>query len=251
MNKENYPIEEHKKIDDLNSLYDEWQKSLPEEQQEIFMGYGFYPHYFSMHPRVLFVAAEATGENTFEYIDELYNCYRNTKYVGTQPLNNYTFHRRILQMAYSILNKTDTNIPSASDLGDLLGKPDGISFAFKNISSALNQKTVYLDSELVGTSVEKGKQFFLREMEILDPQIIILANIMTRKLDDGFFYDKLKLIPIERQVSEDICIHKGILNNREIIGIETYHFSATKSSKGGISDKEYFLSPILKYINQI
>lgn len=70
-------------------------------------------------------------------------------------------------------------------------------------------------------------------------------------MGDGFFYDKLKLIPIERQFSEDICIHKGILNNREIIEIETYHFSATKSSKGGISDKEYFLSPILKYINQI
>ena len=88
--------------------------------------------------------------------------YRNTKCVGTQPLNNYTFHRRIFQMAYCILNKTDINIPSASDLGDLLEKPDGISFAFKNISSALNQKTVYLDSELVGTSVEKGKQFFGR-----------------------------------------------------------------------------------------
>ena len=73
MKKENYPIEEHKKIDDLNSLYDEWQKSLPEKQQEIFMGYMvFIPHYFSMHPRVLFVAAEATGENTFNYIDELY-----------------------------------------------------------------------------------------------------------------------------------------------------------------------------------
>lgn len=144
------------------------------------MGYMvFIPHYFSMHPRILFVVAEATGENTFEFIDKLYNFYRNTKCVGTQPLNNYTFHRRIFQMAYCILNKTDINIPSASDLGDLLEKPDGISFAFKNISSALNQKTVYLDSELVGTSVEKGKQFFLRKMEILDPQIIILTNWVT------------------------------------------------------------------------
>ena len=83
-------------------------------------------------------------------------------------------------------------------------------------------------------------------MEILDPQIIILANIMTRKLDNGFFYDKLKLIQIEKQVSQNIRVYKGILNNREITAIETYHFSATRSSKGGISDKEYFLSPILK-----
>ena len=46
-------------------------------------------------------------------------------------------------------------------------------------------------------------------MEILDPQIIILANIMTRKLDNGFFYDKLKLIQIEKQVSQNIRVIKA------------------------------------------
>lgn len=71
---------------------------------------------------------------------------------------------------------------------------------------------------------------------------------MTRKLNDGFFYDKLKLIPIEKRVSQNIRVYKGILNNREIIGIETYHFSATKSSKGGISDKEYILLPFKKRV---
>ena len=45
---------------------------------------------------------------------------------------------------------------------------------------------------------------------------------MTRKLDDGFFYDKLKLIQIEKQVSQNIRVYKGILNNREITTIETY-----------------------------
>ncbi len=252
MNKKNYPENEHKKIDELNSLYDEWEKGFT-SPQKIFMRYGFYPHYFSMNPRILFVAAEATGEDRFDYIDALYNCYKNEKYIGDENnkpihVNSYTFHRRILQIAYSILNKTNTNIPSASEIGDLIGERNGISFAFKNISNILNQKTVRLDRELVTASVNKWSEYFLKEMEILDPQIVIIGNIISNKLDNRFFYDQLKMKPISP--AGDICIHKGTLNGHDVIGIETYHFSALKHNKDiGIKDDESFINPIFDYIN--
>ena len=59
----------------------------------------FIPHYFSMHPRVLFVVAEATGENTFEYIDKLYNFYRNTK---SENELNLIFNPRKVHYSYKL-----------------------------------------------------------------------------------------------------------------------------------------------------
>jgi hypothetical protein len=92
--------------------------------------YGIYPNYSQQKLKILFIGREARGLSGCDYIDMLFSAYKG-KNIGGTHINQSSFHRRMLKVAY-YLNNPDSlleNIPSASDISETFGSPSGVSFA--------------------------------------------------------------------------------------------------------------------------
>lgn len=250
-----YPDFEQGKLGQINALMDEWKSALPEEEQKLFVPDGFYPYYFSKKPRILFVAKESTGMLGFAYTDTLFDCYRNEKRIGEKNINQYRFHARMMYMAYGILNKESTfeefqSTPPASKIGDTFGTEDGVSFAFMNISKSSNKNGTYADEKLIANSYARGKEFIKREIELLEPDVIISANV-TDKITN-IFGEPNVLARIGGGDGEecDVCAQTIKVNGNDTLLLDCWHFSSVNGKK----DFEQFYHPVCeftkKYFNQ-
>ncbi len=127
---------------ELSSLLSEWKKIVCTEQSysELFVEDGFYPFYTQQPVKILFVGREALGMAGLNYVDVLFDAYKN-KTVGEKSLDEYKFHRLLFSIAYGIIRReTDwKKIPYASELADNFGTQGGISFAFMNLSKFSNE----------------------------------------------------------------------------------------------------------------
>ena len=231
-----YPDFEQEKQGQIKSLMDEWKSSLSEEEQKLFVPDGFYPHYFSKNPRILFVAKESTGMLGLAYADTLFECYRNEKRIGEKNINQYRFHARMMYMAYGILNKESTfeefqATPPASKIGDTFGTEDGVSFAFMNISKSSNENGTYAN-----------KKFIKREIELLEPDVIISANV-TDKITDIFGESSvLERIGGNDDVC-DVCAQTIKVNGKDTLLLDCWHFSSVNGKK----DFEHFYKPVCEF----
>jgi len=248
MNQEiSYSDFEQGKLRQIKTLMDEWKSSLSEEEQILFVPDGFYPHYFSKNPRILFVAKESTGMLGLVYTDTLFECYRNEKHIGEKNINQYRFHARMMYMAYGILNKESTfeefqSTPPASKIGDTFGTEDGVSFAFMNISKSSNENGTYANEKLIGTSYAHGKKFIKREIELLEPDVIISANV-TDKITDIFGEPSvLERIGGNDDVC-DVCAQTIKVNGKDTLLLDCWHFSSVKGKK----DFEHFYHPVCEF----
>mgnify|MGYP007004251803 FL=1 len=248
MNQEiSYSDFEQGKLRQIKTLMDEWKSSLSEEEQILFVPDGFYPHYFSKNPRILFVAKESTGMLGLVYTDTLFECYRNEKHIGEKNINQYRFHARMMYMAYGILNKESTfeefqSTPPASKIGDTFGTEDGVSFAFMNISKSSNENGTYANEKLIGTSYAHGKKFIKREIELLEPDVIISANV-TDKITDIFGEPSvLERIGGNGEVC-DVCAQTIKVNGKDTLLLDCWHFSSVKGKK----DFEHFYHPVCEF----
>lgn len=249
-----YPDYEQEKLGQIKSLMSEWKSSLSAEEQRLFVPDGFYPHYFSKNPRILFVAKESTGMLGLAYIDTLFECYRNEKRIGEKNINQYRFHARMMYMAYGILNKESTfeefqATPPASKIGDTFGTEDGVSFAFMNISKSSNENGTYANEKLIAASYAHGKEFIKREIELFEPDVIISANV-TKYITNLFGEpNKLEEIGGNGEVC-DVCAQTIRVNGNDTLLLDCWHFSSIKDKK----DFEHFYHPVCeftkKYFNQ-
>ena len=244
-----YPNFEQGKLRQINALMDEWKSALTEEEQKLFVPDGFYPYYFSKKPRILFVAKESTGMRGLAYIDTLFDCYRNEKYIGEKNINQYRFHARMMYMAYGILNGDSTNedfqnTPFASEIGNNFATERGISFAFINISKSSNQNGTYADKRLIADSYNYGKEFIKREIEILEPDVIISANI-TDKISDIFGKPNvLERVGGGNGEECDVCAQTIKVNSKDILLLDCWHFSYIGGKNNGKKDFEHFYHPV-------
>jgi outer membrane protein OmpA-like peptidoglycan-associated protein len=209
----------------LNSLMTEWCDAVKEcpvaEANGIqlcgdffFVTDGFYPYYFKQKKKVLFITREPTeikrrseGIGRNDYLELFYNAYRKNRVSETPKgysLDQFigpAFHARMLYMAHAIV--TDgahtweedypySHVPWASKIGEKLGAKDGISFAYMNLSKYSNDNAgAYSahDAKLIKKCLSdsaKGK-FIKRELKLLNPDIIITANLwkdVTAKILD-------------------------------------------------------------------
>ena len=246
-----YPDFEQEKLRQIKSLMAEWKSSLSEEEQKLFVPDGFYPHYFSKNPRILFVAKESTGMLGLVYTDTLFDCYRNEKRIGEKNINQYRFHARMMYMAYGILNKESTfeefqATPFASKIGDTFGTEDGVSFAFMNISKSSNENGTYANEKLIETSYAHGKKFIKREIELLEPDVIISANV-TDKITDIFGEPNvLERIGGNSEVC-DVCAQTIKVNSKDTLLLDCWHFSGIKGKK----DFEHFYHLVCEFTKTI
>lgn len=124
-------------------------------------------------------------------------------------------------------------------------------FAVVNVSKFSNDSgtdwqmnTSLVDRFLKDSELEKTN-FFIRELEILNPDIIIMANLWDGKINVDF----LELCLPNENFSDLKYLRSRVaqygkynLSGRKIDYIDLYHFSAVKN------DEECYYNPVMKIL---
>lgn len=226
---------------ELLSLLDEWKKIVCTDQtsSNLFVEDGFYPFYTQQPVKILFVGREALGMAGLNYINVLFDAYKN-KVVGGKSLDTYKFHRLLFYIAYRIIHReTDwKKIPYASELADNFGTTSGISFAFMNLSKFSNESTSWeADNLLIDSFLEKSQKakenLFNKEIELLSPDLIFTMNLEGRINFLGEI--------TERQNGNDIDFMRLKAGTRQIPLLNTWHFASPNKS-----DYQHYYKPIVE-----
>jgi len=245
-----YPDNEKPKLDLLENLFRDWHQHFANTDSttgkhlaDDMVFDGFYPHYYSQRKRLLFVGWESVDIAGSHYIDILHRCYRETKRIGDRHLNQSAFHYRMFYAAYGILNGMPSwqEIPPADKIGDTFGEPDGLSFAFMNISKLSNQKGWPADHGAIDAACALSTQprnFIQEEVAILEPQVVI--SMTKRRGDKIASLGQLTSIHVSDQAHSYWLVSGG---HRSLL-INTWHFSAHKP------DIEGFYAPICDEIRR-
>lgn len=254
-----YPENEKPALEKLNILFNEWHRCFAleiekiQEQGSYFMPDhmvcdGFYPHYFSKSPRVLFVGRESMGMSGQNYIESMHSLYTKTKRFGRPGgkgeihLNRSKFQTRLLKLAHALTNNLPSwkEIPQASKIGDKFGTAEGVSCAFMNLSKFSNEDGTWQAKwPLIMTSnqISESGRFCEKEVHILKPDLIITMNLG----------ENLKLLG---RTEKKITNSKHALYQIESCGhtswvIDTFHFSAWRKS-----DIHDFYQPICELVRE-
>lgn len=251
-----YPDNEKKKLNELEVLFQEWYKNIldkdPNNAKRVVFD-GFYPYYFSQKIRILYIGRESLGLKGENYISSLFKAYKNKK-IGDTGINKYKFHCRMFYITYGIISSIDNwekgqkyfewkDIPYASQLIETFATEEGFSFAFINISKFSNESGHYkADWESINRSLELSisgnDNFVKKEIEILDPQIIVSMNLGKEILKSLGW----TLINESENVN---TYQKENSNDDRVILLDAFHFSANKSG-------EYnFYIPIISIVEEI
>ena len=224
-----YPPYEAELKANIKKLMDDWQEHCEGNPawEGHFVSDGFFPYYTKQPVKILFIGRESYGsEGGFDYIEE---------YVGMDTPN---FHDRLLYLAYGIIHGECTekdwlDMPNAGRLDKSLAESDGFSYAFMNASKISNYTgSQALDKKQFEAFMqdEDNRKFIIAEIELLDPDIIISANLG----DLGFFKYFNEKYGIEETNDKsfntpDRYVRYISLNGKQPIPwIDGWHFSAHK-----------------------
>lgn len=263
-NKFEYSDFEKQKNKELESLFSDWIKQLSKNKEPIdngnkdkttpkdcFAKDGFFPGYFDENNfKVCFIGRETRliggydfRDTTKEFFDDYYN-------------NNNNWWRHLLYISYGIKTKGEKkfeDIPDGLGILNEMYYSNKYGFAAINISKYSNddennwQTNVNLVHRFLKDSELKKTNFFQKELEILDPDVIITANLwdiiekdyMNLCLPESNFPETKNIIHDGEGVAE---YGKYNLNGKMIDFIDLYHFSAKKS------DKYCYYNPVMKVL---
>jgi len=239
---------------ELFSLMQDWHKTVSsseifsnEENKnincgDIFSYDGFFPGYYGTRPKVLFIAREPRdrGDNTKNAIDTFKRENMNQRAL--------IFWGRILRMFNIIQNNgmIDENI-SADEIVKPMNDINNYGFAVMNISKYESRIGAIKDKILINQFFKDSKfdkrNFIREELELLDPDIIITANIFDGTIKnenmDRYFG---KPVPLNENVVVDskcvATLNTIKIKDKNVKLIDTYHFSSR------FNDMEYFYKPI-------
>ena len=245
-----FPDNEKDKRHEIESLMSDWAKAVAPQS---FTPDGFYPYYWNQPIRVLVVGRESRGLTGRDFID----CVLNDGYwisnIGGVPINKHILHRRLMYVVYGIVKEYPSfdAVPSAAEIGLTIGKADGISFAWMNISKISNESGDYHTNynafwESFYASISGPRNFIAEEVIQLEPDVIVSMNVgqQLRKA--------LKDVAEISSISKSTQWLKGVYGlgfkskqGQKSVLIDAYHFAAhnTKYIKG-LGDKNSFYDPI-------
>ena len=225
-------------IDELNK---NWKKHLinstadlrtKELIRESYIGDGFYPEYTRQKIKILFIGKEGLDLSGNNYIETLFEAYHN-KLIGNIPLNQHRFHNTMLYITYALQYGVYrwAEIPYATEFVDNFGVPGGLSFAFINLSKFSNNSGNWMaDYELIDLFLELSSKsdfdFFAREIDIVNPDLIVTMNLGERMGYLGTFSELKRY-----GEHNDVCYQ--ILTTslkKQYPLIDTWHFSAPSKS---------------------
>lgn len=247
----------------LDSLFADWKSSVRSKPKiefhedkklydaiEYFNEDGFFPGYVDSKPRVLFIGRESryiSGKNRIAAeLERL--CINNPN-----PQKS-SYWRRIFYLAYGIKNTGKfkyNEIPYADEIFKEMLKSADFNFAIMNISKYSNdaEDGANADYKLINRSLEdsllESRNFVREEIELLNPDIIISANLWNGKINEQFLE---KIFPsddfsaTQEDKNKTAYIYDFILNDKKIKFLDLYHFSAIKN------DEETFYNPAMELL---
>jgi len=257
-------LKDKEKKEDLRKLYDAWEKVISSKDPIFFPDFGkyfdaityfnedgFYPGYFSTSPRILFIGREATGcgNDNGVPIDRTITKYED----WDEELKGNRFWRRILSLVYGIKNEGRCkfeDLPPANEILKGMADNNNYGFALINISKYSNDKKdksadyVLINRFLKDSELEK-RNFIREEIELLEPDIIITANLWNSRINKKYLnmiFPKNNFFKPDDK-DEAACMWDFNLNNNIIKLVETYHFSARYKD-----DKKHFYDPVMKLL---
>jgi hypothetical protein len=164
----------------------------------------------------------------------------------------------MMYIAWGILHNGTVpyqKVPWASELGKTFGTPEGISFAFMELSkysndseSGSSRRDVELMSAFLKDSRLEKRNFFQEELAILDPDVVITMNLWGAGLDNALLELALGEI-VEDAASSKYQPYASLssigINEKQTPLIDLYHFSYRKNTE------EYFYNPVMKIVRDL
>lgn len=260
-NKFEYSDFEKQKNKELNSLFSDWIKQLSKNKTPIdngkkekttpadcFAKDGFFPGYFDENNlRVCFIGRETRNISGYDFRD-------TTKEFFDDPDPKNSWWRRILKIMYGIQNNGEIEFEKLNTINILNEMYDSNKYGFAviNISKFSNddesnwQTNINLVHRFLKDSELEKTNFFQKELEILDPDVIITANLWNRLIKEEYL--NLCLPPEkfinEKKLKDNVAIYYEFnLNDKKIDFIDLYHFSTP-----GKSDKYCYYNPVMKIL---
>lgn len=215
----------------LNDLHKQWidilkNNHISKELIDCYVTDGIYPNYSNQKLKILFIAREILGLGGCDYIETLFNAFKN-HYVGGKSLNKNKFFALQMYIAYGLIKneKSYGDIPWANTIADTFGTDEGISFAFINISKFSNEsKNWQSDYDLISKFLNgssSDENMFAKEIDIINPDIIIGMNL------DELYYKIGKLSDSKHFGNkQQVCLQKIATSKKSYTLIDCYHFSA-------------------------
>lgn len=215
---------------------------------DYFVKDGFYPGYFSgKYPRVLFIGRENRYISSYSKDND--RILHDLEYSFENNPDKDIFWRRVFYMFYAVITGGKfpySKVPYPSEM--IADKLYG--FALMNISKysndcddGANADYSLINRFLDDTNLSK-RNFIREEIRILDPDVIITANLWESKIKKEYlelvFPDKdFKLVKSYKNVAN---LYDFKFENKKIKLIDTYHFSAIGS------DASLFYDPVSNLI---
>lgn len=209
---------------------------------DYFVKDGFYPGYFSdKYPRVLFIGRENRYISSYSKDND--RILHDLEYSFENSPDKDIFWRRVFYMFYAVITGGKipySKVPYPSEM--IADKLYG--FALMNISKysndcddGANANYSLINRFLDDTNLSK-RNFIREEIRILDPDVIITANLWESKIKKKYlelvFPDKdFELIKSYNNIAN---LYDFKFENKKIKLIDTYHFSAIGSDASSFYD---------------
>jgi hypothetical protein len=255
-----FPKNEKEKRKKLHSIMKDWARKVSKLEIkyrgdrkkyvgiECFGPDGFFPNYYNQKIKVLFVGREARRfELEYDFIE------RFIREFKTENFNTKIFWRRILKILYGIYMHGEIKfeeIISATEIARIVSAPKELSFAIMNLSKIYNESNdaAKADYKLINNFLKESRlddrNFFYEEIELLNPNLIITANLWNGKIENEYL-NKCFNNPIKIKEGSKANLLEMQLHNKKINIIDVYHFS-----KPG-SDRDYYYNPVMKLYKKI
>ena len=228
-----YTEEEKARISRLDELMESWEKKVRQNKETApFMADGAYPHYFGQNPRVLFIGREAYGDyepcTKASYLVEYYENYIEGMAYGERSLNQAKFHGRLFYMMHAINTGAEnwSDVPWAEKIAMEDFKTGKLSFAFMNLNKLMNiSGDNVTDMETLEKFAHTYREETRKEIEILDPHIIVSANLMNQ-VDMNPIFGDWEGLSGNGEDGENIYVWRGCVNGHPVYLLDLLHFSA-------------------------
>jgi hypothetical protein len=249
---------EKKNREKINLLMKEWKKEVAKSKvlsgdnkksdlgKNCFVADGFFPNYYSQTNKILFIGREARYISGSDIIEVVINHFKDNN------AKRISFWRRILYILYGIKNngrEKFQNIPDANDIAAQMVESNDYGLAIMNFSKYSNNRkdgasaNIGLINRFLQDSHLDNRNYFREELSILDPNIIITANLWDGKINEEYLqYMFGKTCPIKK-ISNKATLSTMKFNKKTIKIIDLYHFS-----RPGVMDEDYYYAPVMKLL---
>jgi hypothetical protein len=248
-NQHKFTEPEIQKILELLELEDDWKKQVAAKAPIVFQDDGkeyppdsffatdgFFPGYFEQKTKVLFIGRETRWISGSDFITS------SSEYFKKENVNGSAFWRNVLYMFYGIQHEGKVeykDIPAANEIAKKMVETNNFGFAVMQLSKYSNDsdegsiRNVEMMNRFLEDSELDKRNFFKEELSLLDPDIIITANLWECGVNEKYLeqcFPNEKFKNWNGYNNNTAQYGDFELNGKTIKLINTYHFSARKSS---------------------